>query len=177
MPITAPYPNAMAPNWYYQPTQATAGYNPNPFQYRFPREEHVVRVHGIEGARAYALPPNPMPPNSDVILLDDSEPYAYLVVTDGAAYPSVDRFKVTPDPVAETSQAEVDRLNDEIEHLKKTIAQMKEELHAEPDIQQPASPSRAVQPTIQQPDAVRPQGGYDWGYQAPVRPDAGQPQP
>jgi hypothetical protein len=51
----------------------------------------IVRVNGENGARAYQLPPN-----SNVLLLDESAPLVWLVQTDGAGYKTVAPYTITP---------------------------------------------------------------------------------
>lgn len=72
MPQYSGYQNA---NWYYQPTttQPVNG---------------LVSVTGIEGARAYQLPPN-----SSMPLFDGNEDILYLKTTDAAGYPTIRTFK------------------------------------------------------------------------------------
>ena len=70
----------------YQPTQ------PSQFQYTpstQPQQQPVhgfVYVTGIDGARAY-----PLPPNSDMPLFDSKEDVLYVKTTDGAGFPTVKR--------------------------------------------------------------------------------------
>ena len=51
----------------------------------------VIRVHGEEGAKAYQ-----MPPNSSVLLLDETAPIVWLKTTDGASYPTITGYNITP---------------------------------------------------------------------------------
>jgi hypothetical protein len=51
----------------------------------------IVRVNGENGARAFQLPPN-----SNVLLLDESAPLVWLVQTDGAGYKTVAPYTITP---------------------------------------------------------------------------------
>lgn len=55
------------------------------------QKQEVVRVNGIEGAKAYQ-----MPPNSSVLLLDETAPIVYLKMTDGASYPTISSYKISP---------------------------------------------------------------------------------
>lgn len=55
-----------------------------------PRTE-IIRVHGEEGAKAYQLPPN-----SAVLLLDDTNPILWFKSTDGAGYPQITAYDITP---------------------------------------------------------------------------------
>ena len=56
-----------------------------------PQRMEIVRVNGENGARAYQLPPN-----SNVLLLDESAPLVWLVQTDGAGYKTVAPYTITP---------------------------------------------------------------------------------
>ena len=159
-PTTTAYPN-------YQPVSTTPYQNPGYAPMYQPRTgNRVTTVHGIDGAKACRLGPN-----SAELLLDDSEPYVYLLTTDGVGYPTLERYRVTPEPIEEGKSVEIEKLNAEIRELRATIERMND---AKPDIQQPAI--QQGQPEQRKPDGVGSQGGYDWGYQAPVRPDAGQSQ-
>lgn len=62
-----------------------------------PREQHVVKVNGENGARAY-----PIGANSDALLLDESGRMIWLVTTDGAGYKSAFPYDINPhqQPVA-----------------------------------------------------------------------------
>lgn len=167
MPVANSYPHYGWQSPAYSPGPYTPlGYPPA--NYTPPnRGNRIITVHGVEGAKACRLGQN-----EAALLLDDTDPYVYLLTTDGVGYPTLERYRVTPEPIEDASQTEVAKLKEEIESLKKTIERMND---AQPDIQQPAIQHGAQEQ--RQSDAVSPQGGYDWGYQAPVRPDAGQPKP
>ena len=64
-------------------------YNYNPYGF-IPRQE-VVRVNGRNGAEAYQ-----MAPNSSILLLDETAPIIWLKTTDGASYPTVTGYQITP---------------------------------------------------------------------------------
>lgn len=51
----------------------------------------VVRVNGENGARAFQ-----MAPNSSVLLLDETDPIVWLKTTDGAGYPTLTPYTITP---------------------------------------------------------------------------------
>ena len=51
----------------------------------------IVKVNGRNGAEAYQ-----MPPNSQVLLLDETQPVLWLKQTDGAGYPSLNAYDITP---------------------------------------------------------------------------------
>lgn len=65
-------------SWYYQPatTQPVNG---------------LVSVTGIEGAKAYQLPPN-----SSMPLFDKDNDILYVKTTDAAGYPTVRAFRFSP---------------------------------------------------------------------------------
>jgi hypothetical protein len=76
-------------------------YNPypnfnNPYTPQFnmqgmPPKTEVVRVNGRNGAETYQLPPN-----SSILLLDTTAPAIWLKTTDGAGYPSLQAYGITP---------------------------------------------------------------------------------
>ena len=65
-------------------------YNPYAQPYMQPRQE-VIRVNGKNGADAYQ-----MAPNSSILLLDETAPIVWLKTTDGASYPTVTGYEITP---------------------------------------------------------------------------------
>lgn len=93
---------------YYNPTY------PNNFTWNQPNaytKQDVVRVNGENGAKAYN-----MAPNSSVLLLDENEPIVWLKTTDGAGYPTVTGYQITPmmtqaEKDANTIAALEDRIN------------------------------------------------------------------
>lgn len=67
------------------------GYTPfQQYRPQLPRQE-VIRVSGENGAKAYQLPPN-----SSVLMMDESAPIVWLKTTDGAGYPSLAPYSITP---------------------------------------------------------------------------------
>ena len=51
----------------------------------------IIKVNGRGGAEAYQ-----MPPNSQVLLLDETQPLLWLKQTDGAGYPSLSAYDIKP---------------------------------------------------------------------------------
>ena len=51
----------------------------------------IIKVNGRGGADAYQ-----MPPNSQVLLLDETQPLLWLKQTDGAGYPSLTAYDIKP---------------------------------------------------------------------------------
>ena len=78
-----PYASLMGQNQFYNPQMM----NPTPGQ---PQEQtqSLIRVNGIDGAKAYQ-----MPANSTVALFDSNEDIMYIKNTDGAGFPSIRMFK------------------------------------------------------------------------------------
>ena len=65
--------------------------NYNPYQYMPPQRYEVIKVNGEGGASAFQ-----MAPNSSVLLLDESAPIVWLKTTDGAGYPTLTPYSITP---------------------------------------------------------------------------------
>lgn len=55
------------------------------------QKQEVVRVNGSNGASAYQLPPN-----SSILLLDETAPIVWLKMTDGAGYPTITAYDIVP---------------------------------------------------------------------------------
>lgn len=53
--------------------------------------QEIVKVNGEGGAKAYQ-----MPPNSSILLLDETEPVIWCKTTDGAGYPNLTAYTITP---------------------------------------------------------------------------------
>ena len=56
-----------------------------------PQRSEIIRVNGKGGADAF-----PMPPNSSVLLLDETAPVVWLKQTDGAGFPTCTPYSITP---------------------------------------------------------------------------------
>lgn len=80
--------------------------------------QNLIRVNGIDGAKAYQ-----MTPNSTVALFDSNEDIMYVKSTDGAGFPQIRRFKFVEMQESQTKQAEnVDFVSrEEFENFKKEI--------------------------------------------------------
>lgn len=65
---------------YYQPTQMYGLQG---------QRQDLIRVNGIDGARAYRI----NSPNSTVPLFDSNQDIMYIVSTDGACFPTIRRFR------------------------------------------------------------------------------------
>lgn len=83
-----------------------------------PPVQELIRVTGIEGAKAYQ-----MAPNSVVPLFDANNDIMYIKSTDGAGFPSIRAFSFTPidqavEPQADYVQrSEFDELVKEVKEL------------------------------------------------------------
>lgn len=82
----------------YMPNNYAYGYQQNmqPYQYGYNQMNMqpvngVVSVTGIDGAKAYQ-----MPPNSTMPLFDENDDVLYLKTTDAAGYPTVKTFHFEP---------------------------------------------------------------------------------
>lgn len=81
--------NYINPNDYLQQRNNNSIYsNYNNFS---TRNIQVIRVNGKNGAQAYRLPPN-----SSILLLDETAPIIWLKMTDGAGYPTLSPYDITP---------------------------------------------------------------------------------
>lgn len=86
-------------NPYMPQTQPQYMQPQNPWQARLNAMEQagngnpyrVINVTGEPGARAFQ-----MPPNSSILLLDDTAPIVWLAQTDGAGYKTVTPYTITP---------------------------------------------------------------------------------
>ena len=95
-------------------------YNNNQMLYGQPQQtnlnkQEVIRVNGKNGAEAYQLPPN-----SSILLLDETAPIVWLKMTDGAGYPTLSPYDISPHKT-QTSLVEIDT-----ESLEKRIARLEE---------------------------------------------------
>lgn len=87
-------------------------------QTQYQRTE-VVKVNGEGGAKAYQ-----MPPNSSVLLLDETAPIVWLKTTDGAGFPSLSPYSITPYKPAPPV---------DVNGLEQRIARLEEMINAKPD--------------------------------------------
>lgn len=70
-------------------------------------KQEIVRVNGRNGAEAFQ-----MPPNSAILLLDETAPIVWLKQTDGAGYPTITPYNISP---MQTQQQQDARKYDELE--------------------------------------------------------------
>lgn len=86
----------------------------------------LIRVTGIDGAKAFQ-----MPANSVAALFDGGEDVFYIKSTDGAGFPTIKAFSFSPIE-ARTTQAEF-VTRQEFEELKGMIANGKQHIQRQPD--------------------------------------------
>ena len=106
-----PYASLMGQNPYYNQSMNN--------QQIFPQEQpkNLIRVNGIDGAKAYQ-----MPANSTVALFDSNEDVMYVKSTDGAGFPSIRTFSFIEKLNAEGKSPDVEYISrEEFEEFKKEL--------------------------------------------------------
>lgn len=100
-------------------------YNTNPYMSLYgnsnanafmQQRQEVVRVNGKNGAEAYQLPPN-----SSILLMDQTAPIVWLKKTDGASYPTIAGYNIVPINDAATSSNDYSDLESRISKLERII--------------------------------------------------------
>ena len=161
-----PYQN----NW--QPTYTPSYPSMNTVQRT---QGNLIWINGLDGAKAY-----PMMPNTNVILLDSTAPYAYLKFTDAANFPTIERFKIIKDPIVESSETaplyatheEVALLSSKIDNIASLLGN-KEITNEQSNTQQSTTTAKYSEPHYEQTRLI--QGSDDGGYQNNLQSNAGQP--
>lgn len=107
-PYTSMYQSPYAQNPYYNSPYANVQNNQQAYQQQQPQmqnpqptmqmQSNIEYVNGIEGAKAFILPPN-----AQKLLLDSDNAFFYIKTTDAQGKPSVRRFRYV-DIDAEQSQ-------------------------------------------------------------------------
>ena len=100
------------------------------------QRQEVIRVNGRNGAEAYQ-----MAPNSSVLLLDETTPVVWLKTTDGASYPTITGYTITPIKPKETEVA-ASEVND-YSKLEARIKKLEEIINAKSDVGK-VRPSKAT---------------------------------
>lgn len=91
------------------------------------QQNNLIRVTGIDGAKAYQ-----MSPNSSVALFDSESDIMYVKTTDGAGFPTIRTFRFEPiEDVPKAQDAyitrdEFDALKQEVEEYGKQFVQRTE---------------------------------------------------
>ena len=86
----------------------------------------LIRVTGMEGARAYQ-----MPPNSAAALFDGGQDVFYVKTTDGAGFPTIRAYSFQPMEQAQAMGANEYVTRAEFEQLKEMIAHGKQPVPAD----------------------------------------------
>ena len=86
----------------------------------------LIRVTGMDGARAYQ-----MPPNSAVALFDGGQDVFYVKTTDGAGFPTIRAYSFQPMEQAQAMGANEYVTRAEFEQLKEMIAHGKQPVPAD----------------------------------------------
>ena len=76
---------------FWQPYMTPYQTRYNAQQQAFNAKLEVIRVNGKNVAEALQ-----MPPNSSIILLDESAPLIWFKMTDGAGYPTLTPYRIEP---------------------------------------------------------------------------------
>lgn len=81
-------------------------------------QTHIVTVNGEQGAQSY-----PLAPNSDIVLVDTSQPIIWIKKTDGNGNASVTPYDISlhiqkPQPTNEELLAKINGLEEELNNVK-----------------------------------------------------------
>ena len=110
-PVQNPYMDRLAQMQQTQPQQPRDG---------------LIRVTGMDGARAYQ-----MPPNSAVALFDGGQDVFYVKTTDGAGFPTIRAYSFQPMEQAQAMGANEYVTRAEFEQLKEMIVHGKQPVPAD----------------------------------------------
>jgi hypothetical protein len=108
-----PYASLIGQNQFYQ----QPGMNNQQFFQQQEQPQNLIRVNGLEGAKAYQ-----MSANSTVALFDSNNDLMYVKSTDGAGFPSIRTFtfsELQEEPKAEQNVDYISR--EEFEEFKKEL--------------------------------------------------------
>ena len=100
-----------------------------------PQHYDLITVNGENGARAFR-----MAPNSRCLLLDETAPIIWLAQTDGAGYPSLTPYSITP----YQAQPAQSPLEDRLTRLEAFVYGKPDPTNAQPTAVQPAGDATAV---------------------------------
>ena len=80
------------------------------------QRQEVIRVNGRNGAEAYQ-----MAPNSSILLLDETAPIVWLKTTDGASYPTLNGYVISPLKANGNEHPELVELEERIQKLEEAF--------------------------------------------------------
>lgn len=87
------------------------------------QRQEIIRVHGRNGAEVFA-----MQPNTEILLLDDSQPIVWHKKTDGAGYATLNGYNITP------LQTETEKTENKYTEFEKRLSALEEKINAKSDI-------------------------------------------
>ena len=123
-------------NYNNQFQQQVPSYNSLLQQNNMTGKQEVVRVNGKNGAQAFQLPPN-----SSILLLDETAPIVWLKTTDGAGYPTITPYDISPHQTENLQQ----KIDIDIKPLEERISKL-EEIVKDVQLQFAESDTGASQP-------------------------------
>ncbi len=126
------------PGGYMDPYSARLAALQQP-QMQAPQNYDIIQVHGEPGARAFR-----MAPNSRCLLLDDTAPIVWLAQTDGAGYPTLTPYSITPYQQAQPVQANSD-IENRLSRLEAVIYGKPDASATQQAAQQPAGGTTAAE--------------------------------
>lgn len=141
-PYMPTVPGQFNPAAYMQTMNAQAPSQMPQFNAQMPVQQPInglTRVTGMDGAKAYQ-----MPPNSVVALFDGNEDIFYIKTSDGAGFSTIKPFRFvpmeeTPAPVANTTdfatRQELASLQQQIEEMKGMIENGKQSVSEQPAVE------------------------------------------
>ena len=110
----------------------------------------LTQVSGIEGAKAYQ-----MPPNSAAALFHNDEDVFFVKTTDGAGFPSIRAFRfeeIEAEPARDAGlRKEVDAMRKELEGVEQSVQELAEAIRSAIGDEKPAGD---IQPPDEQQPAV-----------------------
>lgn len=79
-------------------------------------QNQITRVNGRNGAEAFNLPPN-----SSVLLLDETQPVVWLKQTDGGGYPTLTGYNITPIETQPTSNVDISAFEQRLSAVERKV--------------------------------------------------------
>lgn len=137
-------PGAMTMNpsygMYSNPYQSRLDAMQQPQQTAPPQRYSIIHVNGENGARTFR-----MAPDSQCLLLDDTAPIIWLAQTDGAGYPTLTPYSITPyQPEQPSAQQANSDLEERLTRLEAVIYGKPNASAAQQTVQQPTGGSPAA---------------------------------
>lgn len=122
--------NNWVPNNYYGTQLYNQSYQPQMLYNNIMRQpiNNLLRVTGLESAKAY-----PAPPNSDIVLFDGEKPLFYWKSTDDSGFANIRTFifeeqKQEMQPIVEQTDISNFVTKEDLSELKETVFELKQML-------------------------------------------------